>query len=124
MLRCRALRRADVGAAYSAASAVEQHRRKKGGAFRHGLGQDVFARRMRAVADRTEAIQRRNVKSCGEIAVRAAPGDAFANLQTHLSRQRSRALIKRGAVLTLEGGAAEASVNFQSCTRRNWFESA
>jgi len=43
MLRCRAWLLAEVDGACNVTSAAHQHCREKGGAFRHGLCNDVFA---------------------------------------------------------------------------------
>src|SRR6266849_6456298 len=49
---------------------------------------------MCAVADSAEPIERWNAKSTGEISVRTAADGAFAQAQTHLQRERLRALEK------------------------------
>ena len=44
-------------------------------------------RGVRAVANRAQTVERRNAERRGEVAVGAAAGGAFSQLQSHLRRQ-------------------------------------
>jgi hypothetical protein len=66
------------------ALAAYQHCGEEGGAFGHGFRDDMFAGGMRAVAHGAEAVQRGCAKRGSEVAVGAAAGGTFADLQAHL----------------------------------------
>ena len=50
---------------------------------------DVLVQRVRAVADRAEAVERRHTEGGGEVAVRAAAGAALLERDADLRRARS-----------------------------------
>ena len=64
------------------------------GAIRQRLDVDVFVQRVRAVADRAEAVQSGNPERGREIPVRSAARAAFGQLLTQLARDVARLLVQ------------------------------
>ena len=65
-------------------SSCGQKRGQEGGACGHGVYEDVLVRRMSAVADGAEAVERGDAQCGGEISVGTAADGAFAYREAHL----------------------------------------
>ena len=82
-------------------SSPRDQARDERGAIRQRLDLDMFVQRVRAVADRAEAVERRNPERGSEIPVRAAAGAALRQLLSRAPARRPRlsvqTLDQRGA---------------------------